>query len=313
MKLNILLIGSGAVGSYYAARLSQAGARVSVLCRSDYDIVKKQGINVTSVSGDYHFTPEAVISNAGEYGSQADYIIVATKVLPEINVPELIKPAVSPATAIVLLQNGIEIEEPVAAAFTDNEIISAIAFISVHRPEYGIIQHMDYGRIVLGMYPSGTSGKADALARLFRNAGVPCDVNPDIVSARWGKLMWNAPFNPISVLAGGATTAEMVESEPTRKVAVEVMKEIAALAEKAGHPIPVSTIDTIITDTKAMAPSKTSMLQDYERGRPLEVDAILGNTIRIAHRLQVPVPYCESLYGLLSLADSINRVKNRLR
>lgn len=309
MKRSILLIGSGAVGSYYAARLAQAGAHVAVLCRSDHDVVKKQGITVTSVSGDYHFTPEAVIRSAVEFGSQADYIIVATKVLPEINVPELIKPAVSPATAIVLLQNGIEIEEPVAAAFTGNEIISAIAFISVYRPEYGIIHHMDYGRIVLGRYPSGASNKTDALALLFRNAGVPCDVNQDIVSARWRKLMWNAPFNPISVLAGGATTAEMVESEPTRKVAVEIMREIAALAEKAGHPIPPSSIDAIIADTKAMAPSKTSMLQDYERGRPMEVDAILGNTIRIAHRLQVPVPYCESLYGLLSLADLKNRVR----
>ncbi len=307
MKQDILLVGTGAVGSYYGARLAQAGSRVSVLCRSDYEAVKKNGITITSVAGDYQFNPVQVIRDAGEYGEKPDFIIVATKVLPEINVPDLIKKAVYPATSIVLLQNGIEIESPVAAAFPDNEIISAIAFISVHRPAFGVIAHMDYGRAIIGRYPSGTSEQIEALARRFRSAGVPCDIDHDIVAARWRKLMWNAPFNPISVLCGGATTAEMTGSEPTLKLAVAVMTEIAALAEKAGHPVPASAIDKIVADTRSMAPTRTSMLQDYELRRPMEVEAILGNTVRIAHRLNVPVPHCESLYGLLKLADEKNR------
>ena len=307
MATDILLVGTGAVGSYYGARLAQAGARVSVLCRSDYDAVKKNGIAVKSVSGDYHFIPVQVLCKAEEYNGKPDYIIVATKVLPEVNVPSMINKAVSRNSSIVLLQNGIEIEEPVATAFPDNEIISAIAFISVHRPAFGVIEHMDYGKAVIGRYPAGTSEKTEALARLFRNAGVPCDIDPDIITARWRKLMWNAPFNPISVLCGGADTAEMVRSEPTLSLAVAVMKEIAELAEKAGHPVPSSAIETIVANTRSMAPTRTSMLQDHELRRPMEVEAILGNTVQIARRLHVPVPHCESLYGLLKLVDEKNR------
>jgi 2-dehydropantoate 2-reductase len=307
MEPNILLVGTGAVGSYYGARLAQAGAHVAVLCRSDYETVKKNGIEIRSVSGDYHFHPEEVLRDAGDYRGEPDYIIVATKVLPEINVPDIIKRKVCRNSSIVLLQNGIEIEKPVASSFPDNEIISAIAFISVNRPKFGVIDHKDYGSVVLGKYPSGTSKKIDDLALLFSKAKVRCDIEPSIITARWKKLMWNAPFNPISVLCGGANTVEMIESEPTLKLAVDVMKEVRELAEKAGHPVPLSNIDKIIRDTRSMAPTRTSMLQDFELKRPMEVEAILGNTLRIAQKLDVPVPHCESLYGLLKLIDKKNR------
>jgi len=307
MNPQILLVGTGAVGGYYGARLSQAGARVSALCRSDYDLVKKNGIAIRSVSGDYHFTPEKVVRAVDECRSEPDYIIVATKVLPEINIPDTIRKKVFPKTSIVLLQNGIDIEEPVASAFPENELISAIAFISVSRPEYGLIEHRDYGSIRLGRYPSGSSEKIELLAGLFRKGGVPCEIDSDIVTARWRKLMWNAPFNPISVLAGGADTREMAESAPALMLARKVMEEIRTLAEKSGHPLPPSIIDGVIESALSMTPSKTSMLQDYELKRPMEVEAILGNAVRIARRYDVHVPHLDSLYGLLSLVDKKNR------
>ena len=307
MEQNILLVGTGAVGSYYGARLAQAGARVSVLCRSDYAIVKKKGIVINSISGDYHFKPADVVRAIDEYRPDPDYIIVATKVLPEINIPDMIRKKVSPLTSIVLLQNGIDIEEPVASAFPENELISAIAFISVSRPEYGTIDHKDYGSIRIGRYPSGVSDKIELLAGLFKKGGVPCEIENDIIAARWRKLMWNAPFNPISVLAGGADTREMTEFAPALILARAVMEEVRTLAEKSGHHIPPSGIDKIFDDTRSMAPTRTSMLQDYEQKRPMEVEAILGNAIRIAQRLAVPVPHIDSLYGLLALMDKKRR------
>jgi 2-dehydropantoate 2-reductase len=304
---NILLAGTGAVGSYYGARLAQAGARVFTLCRSDYATVKKSGIKIKSVSGDYHFIPKQVVRNASDVSIDPDIIIVTTKVLPGISLPDLIGTKVAPETSIVLLQNGIGIDEPAKAAFPDNEIIGGIAFISVSRPEFGLIDHRDYGRIVLGRYPSGSSERTELLARLFRSAGVPCEISADIIGARWKKLLWNAPFNPMSVLCGGADTRELIESAPTCKLARDVMNEVIMLAEKAGHTLPRSAIDTIISDTRSMAPSKTSMLQDFEKKRPMEVEAILGNAIRIATELSLPVPHMESLYGLLTLVDMKNR------
>ncbi len=307
MNSNIVLVGTGAVGSYFAGRLSQAGARVSALCRSDYDIVRAQGITVQSVAGDFHFMPAEVMKSMDEYGRKPGYIIVSTKVLPEIDIPDLIKSKVYPGTSIVLLQNGINIEEVVAAAFPDNEIISAIAFISVSRPAPGLIDHKDYGRLIIGTYPSGTSDKTGFLADMFKKTGVRCDVDPDIITARWKKLMWNAPFNPMSVLCGGVDTREMMESEQLVSISRDIMNEILLLAEKTGHPVVPSIIDSILSDTRAMAPSKTSMLQDYENRRPLEVDAILGNAVRIARRYGVSAPRLETLYGLLKLADHKNR------
>ncbi|TFH43736.1 MAG: 2-dehydropantoate 2-reductase [Chrysiogenales bacterium] len=303
----ILLVGTGAVGGYYGGRLAQAGARVSALCRSDYDEVKKKGISVSSISGDFHFSPDRVIRDSDGYHDEPDYLIVAVKALPDIDLPALIGGGVGIRTSIVLLQNGIDIEDQIASSFPENELISALAFICASRPRYGHVEHQDFGKIAIGRYPSGTSEKVERLAGLFSRTVVPCSVENDIVLARWKKLLWNAPLNPISVLTGGANTKEIMESGPALDLVRGVMEEVILLAENAGKHVPRSLIDDNIRDTLAMKPFKTSMLQDFEEKRPMEVESILGNALRIARRQGAPVPRLESLYGLLSLADSMIR------
>jgi 2-dehydropantoate 2-reductase len=303
MKPRILVVGTGAIGGFYGGKLAQAGASVSTLCRSDYEVVKSKGITVTSILGDFHFTPEKVIRDLGEYGPLSDYILVGLKVLPEIDTAEIIKEVVGPETAIVLLQNGVEIEEPVAQAYPDNEIISGLAFICATRTSPGHIDHTDFGRVVIGRYPAGTSVKAEKLARLFNEAGLKCEMTEDAVTARWRKLVWNAPFNPISVLGGGADTKTMMENPESLELARKVMEEVCRTAEAAGHPLPEEVVQQNIDGTRAMAPYKSSMLVDFEAGRPMEVEAILGNGLRVAKRHGVSAPHMESLYGLLKLVD----------
>ena len=305
-KPEILLIGTGAIGSFYCGKLHQAGARISAVCRSDYDIVKNRGIQVKSIIGDFNYMPEQVVKKASDYSGRPDYIVVATKVLPEINVPDMIHERVYPGTAIVMLQNGINIEEPVAAAFPDNELISGLAFICVSRTEPGQINHQDYGRLVIGRYPSGISDSVSLFADMLNRSGVTCIIEEDIIAARWKKLIWNAPFNPISVLGGGANTIEMMKSEPTLHLARKVMEEVVLLAERTGHPIPENVIQKNLDDTAVMTPYKTSMLLDYEGKRSMEVEAILGNTVRLAEKHNVPIPHIQSLYGLLSLLNKKN-------
>jgi 2-dehydropantoate 2-reductase len=304
MQPRILIVGTGAIGGFYGGKLAQAGASVSTLCRSDYDLVKSKGIIVTSTLGDFHFTPEKVIRNLGEYGPPPDYILVGLKVLPEIDTAKIIKEVVGPETAIVLLQNGVEIEEPVARAFPDNEIISGLAFICATRTSPGLIDHTDFGRVVIGRFPVGKSVKVDELARLFNKTGMNCEVTEDVVTARWRKLVWNAPFNPISVLGGGADTKTMVENPESLELARKVMEEVCLIAEAAGHPLPGEVVQQNIDGTRAMAPYKSSMLVDFEAARPIEVEAILGNGLRVAKRHGVSTPHMESLYGLLMLVDS---------
>ena len=314
MKINkkirhMLLIGTGAVGGLYGGKIAQTGVRVTALCRSDYAVVKKKGIEVSSIWGDFHFRPERVIRRAGELQEAPDLILVALKVLPEIDAPGLIREAVGPDTAIALLQNGVEIEKTMADAFPENEIISGLSFVCASRTARGKIHHLDYGRLVFGNYPSGISRKVRELCRLFRSVGVPCKDSRDIVRERWKKLVWNAPFNPLSVLGGGITTREIMESREMARLAREIMKEVRSVARAVGHALPLAIVEANIQDTLRMKPYKTSMCLDFEAGRPLEVEGILGNAARAARRERVAVPRLETLYALLAVVDRNNRKK----
>lgn len=308
--VKVLLFGTGAVGGLYGGKLAQAGARVSVVCRSDFSEVSRNGIRIKSVYGDYHFMPEHVVRKSSEYNHRPDYIIVATKVLSEIDVAGMIKDSVHPETSIVLLQNGIDIEKPVAEFFRGNEIISALAFVCASRTGYGFVDHMDYGRIVLGTYPSGVSDKTRLLVEMFKSAGVSAETDEDVIAARWKKLLWNAPFNPLSVICGGADTDEMMKDIRIKKLAERIMREVALIADSDGHPLPAESITKNIHDTERMRPYKTSMLLDFESRRPMEVEAILGNAVRIAEKNNLDIPCLETIYALLDIINRKNLLKS---
>jgi 2-dehydropantoate 2-reductase len=309
---SVLVVGAGAVGSLYGGKLAQAGARVSVLCRSDYSVVKAKGITLSSHWGDFHFTPDNVLRDLSESAAPPDYILVALKVLPNIKVEEIIAKAVGPDTAIVLLQNGVEIEPPVARAFPENEIISGLAFICVTRIAPGRVEHSDYGRLVLGRFPSGLSAKADHLSALFKKVGVSCEVTDDVVLARWRKLVWNAPFNSLSVLGGNADTKKIMEVEATVELARNIMHEVRLIAEADGHSFDAKAIEKNLADTRVMKPYRTSMLVDFSSNRPMEVEAILGNALVAAKRYGLHTPYLETVYALLKLVEASDPSENGL-
>lgn len=301
---NILLVGSGAVGAYYAGRLTQVGFRVASLCRSDYSIVKKKGVEIRSHEEDFVFQPDEVIQQANEYSRKADYVLVCLKVLPSIDQNEIIRAAVGPQTAIVLIQNGINIEKQTAEAFPDNEIISGIAFLAASRIEFGVVSHKGSGTLTIGSYPEGISQKTTQLSELFLQAGVSCRVVENIARERWRKMLWNASFNPISVLGGNADSQKMVNVPESEALMRKVMGEVLAVANATGSDLSVDIVDKIIAGTRKMNAFKTSMLVDFEAGRAMEIDAILGNSIQIAEELNVDTPYMKSLFGLLKLNAS---------
>lgn len=309
----VLVIGTGAIGGFYGGKLAQAGAQVSVVARSDYAEVKQRGLSIQSPQGDFRFAPEQVLREPLECHGFPDIVLVATKVLPELSTQDLIRPVVGPDTSVLLIQNGIEIEPPIVEAFPENEILRSLAFIAVSRAQPGLITHYDYGKLTVGRYPRGVSETATVLARLFESVGVPCVVTDDVVTATWQKLVWNVPFNPISVLAGGADTLTLLGHPETALLVREVMEEVCRTAAALGHSLPVSVIDQNLEGTRAMVPYKTSMLLDFEAGRPMEVEAILGNAVRAARRAGVPVPRMETLYALLQLIDRRNRFPEESR
>lgn len=303
--IEILLVGTGAVGSYFGGKLAQTEVRVSALCRSDFDIVRNKGIQIQSYKGDFEFHPAEIVRSARELSVKPDFILVCLKVLPQVNVAEIIKDAVGPETAIVLIQNGIEIEREVDAAFPENEIISGIAFIAVSRLELGVARHTGSGKLTFGSYPQGISEKTQQLSELFDKAEVPCDLSEKITKNRWQKMLWNAAFNPLSVLGGRANSKQMVDVPESEVLVRKVMGEILQLAAATGNKLDESTVNSSIEANRKMRPFKTSMLVDFENDRSMEVDAILGNAIRVAQETNVAVPYLETLYSLLKLQTHV--------
>lgn len=301
--MKVLVIGTGAVGSFYGSLLAKAGAEVSVVARSDYEHVRASGIDVVSDSklGSYHFQPAAVVQGAAELVDKPDYVLLCVKVVEGADRAALLRGALGPKTAIVLVSNGVEIEADIAAAFPDHELISALAFICVTRTAPGKIWHQAYGRLALGNYPSGLSDKTKALCEAFEKSGINAAASSDIVTARWQKCVWNAPFSPLSVLSGGLSTNDILSTqEPLVRA---IMVEIERIAAALGHALPPDIVAKNIDSTYKMPPYKTSMLLDFEAGRPMETEAILGNAVRAGRRAGVDIPYLEAIYALMKLRE----------
>lgn len=298
----ILIVGAGAIGAFYGALLAKAGAKVATVCRSDYGHVKRHGVKINSrILGNWHFYPEQVLASVSDYRDEADYLLLCTKLTPDIDLPELIRPGVGPGTAIVFIQNGVEIEQTLFRAFPDHEVISGLAYICCNRTKPGEISHLAYGRLSLGNLPDGIRSNTQRLCMLFNQGGIECLAVEDIITARWQKCVWNAPFNPLSVLSGGLMTNDILDTqEPLVRA---VMQEICTIAEACGHPLAGDIIEQNISNTHAMPPYKTSMLLDFEQGQAMETEAILGNAVRAARREGVACPHLETLYALMKLRE----------
>ncbi|MBF0157937.1 MAG: 2-dehydropantoate 2-reductase [Magnetococcales bacterium] len=308
--MKVLLIGSGAVGGFYGAHLAKAGAEVTLLCRSDHAVVQRQGIVITSIDPvtkaekTLTFHPHRVIRHSDEYQEQADVILVALKALPEIDLPALLAPALpTNHPRILLLQNGIGVESPVANAFPHHEILSGLAFVCLNRVAPGTIHHLGYGRLTIGRYPMGSSPMAEQLAQRFQVSGIPVQISSQILRDRWQKLVWNAPFNPLSVLGQGATTHDILQCPATAQLAAEIMSEVIAIAQAEGYTLGPELIQKNLNDTERMMPYRTSMLMDYQSHRPMEIEAILGQPLRVAGARGVTAPRMATLYALLQLLN----------
>ena len=292
----ILTIGTGAIGAFYGAKLAQSGAQLHCLCRSDFKEVSQNGFEIKSTLGDFNFKPKKIYQNIEQINEKFDFILVATKVLPEINLSAILKPVIHPDSAIILLQNGIFIEEDIAKTFKNNQIISALAFICVSKSAPGKINHQDYGHLTIGDFANGNSQKIKILGNLFEKSAIKCHISENINFDRWKKLVWNAAFNPISVAFGGIDTRQILNNLQSENLVQNIMKEVVILAAADGHNLPENIISENIKATKDMKPYKTSMLLDFEAGRKMEIAAILGNAIRFAKRKNIEIPNLTKIY-----------------
>lgn len=301
----VLILGAGAIGAFYGGVLARAGCEVSVVARSDFDVISAQGFRIESTLGDLSFRPAQVLRASAEYRGAADYALVALKLVPGVDRVAHLRPVLAPGSTIVLVQNGIGIEEEVAGAFPDRELLSGVAYAAVSREAPGHIRHhSQFTRLVLGRYPRGASPAGERLLALLKQGGTSCAWTDDIVGARWQKCAWNTVFNPISALGGGLGTKDILSGDDQIAFVRAAIAEVCAVAAADGHGLAPDTADQQIAGTLRMPNYVSSMGQDWLAGRPMETEALLGNAVRIARRLGAAAPRLETLYALLRMTES---------
>lgn len=279
------ILGTGALGGFYGARLQKAGLDVHFLLKSDYEQVKKYGLVVESKDGDFNL-PKVHAYNDVEKMPQCDVVVVALKTTQNHLLPKMLPPVVKDNGVVLVLQNGLGVEEKVAEIVNNVTVIGGLCFLCSNKMGPGHIHHLDYGQITFSEYtpnyqPSGITERMQQIADDFESAGISIELAEDLLLARWKKLVWNIPYNGLSVILN-ARTDELMAHKYTSKLVEQLMYEVAAGAKSYGRIISDRFIQTMLDYTVKMTPYRPSMKIDYDEHRPLEIEAIFGNPLRKA-------------------------------
>ena len=299
----IAVIGAGAVGAYYGGRLAQHGHDVHFLLRSDYKHVARNGWTIKSHHGDFKLPPGTMhVYDNVQRMPRADWVIVTLKATANDQLQPLISPLIKDNTKILTMQNGLGNEERLAELFGPQRILGGLAFVCIHRPEPGLIHHMDHGYVRVGEFIETGNEHARAISDMFRKSKVECDVLESLKKGRWAKLVWNVPFSGL----GGAlemATDELLMSRQGQDLVRAIMKEVIAGARGCGVDLSESVIDQRMKETSTMGSYKSSMQIDREARRPMEVEAILGEPVRQAAIAGVAMPITAELYRLATVVN----------
>lgn len=307
------VVGTGAIGGYYGAKLASAGFDVWFVARSDADALRHSGLHVSSVDGDIEL-PVVQVADDPLDVPPVDVVLLTIKATGNASLATLLQPLVGPGTVVVVMQNGFGVDAEVATAVPEAIVLGGMCFICSTRVAPGRIDHLDFGRVTVGEHrpdgaPAGVTDAVQAVVDDLKSAGVEASTRTDLVSARWQKLVWNMPFNGLSVVLDAGTDALM--SDPgTRALATSLMGEVEAIAAAHGHPIGDGFIDRMLANTEAMTPYATSMKLDFDAQRPLELPTIYDAPLEVAAALGVSAPGLTALAAQLHFLDERNRARS---
>lgn len=319
MKIGV--VGCGALGSFYGAKLWKAGHDVHFLLRSDYDVVREQGVQIESPGGNFVASPHA--ARSPEEIGVCDVVLIGLKATANAEFAKLLPPLVGSNTAVLTLQNGLGNEEVLAKLFPAEQILGGLCFVCLNRLRPGFIRHIEHGFVMIGEFQRKPLPRTQAIAEMFQQAGVKCSVSEDLGKAHWEKLVWNVPFNGLGVagLAGiEAMTSGVVPANITRKECLPtdellrdarwtelvrgLMLEVIHAAEMLGHDIPELLADKMIERTRSMGTYRASTLIDFERGQPLELESLFLEPLKQAEQAGAHTPLLKNLCAVLTELDS---------
>ncbi|MBC6475077.1 MAG: putative 2-dehydropantoate 2-reductase [Hormoscilla sp. GM102CHS1] len=298
------ILGTGALGGFYGSRLQRAGLDVHFLVNSDYQQVCQSGLVVESVEGDFTLNPVKAYQDVRQM-PPCDVVVVTLKTTNNHLLPQLLPPVLKDSGVVLILQNGLGVEAEVAKIVGDDRVMGGVCYIGSNKVGPGHIRHLGYEEISLGDYgpdyqPQGITKRMVQIAGDWERAGITIEMATDLLLVRWRKLVWNIPFNGLSVVLD-ARTDEMMASLEIRNLVEQLMREVVAGAERY---IPNSFIDKMLYHTEKINPYNTSMKLDYDRGKPLEVEAIFGNPLRAATSAGADWPRIAMLYQQLQFLNA---------
>ncbi len=323
--MKFLIAGAGAIGAYIGARMAQAGFDVTLFARGPHlRAMQEHGVQVKSSEGD--FTAHPTIAASLEEVGPVDVVFLGVKAhgLPQL-APHL-KSVLGPDTTVVSTQNGIpwwyfqgfggdwdglrlERVDPggvISAAIEAKQVVGSIVYFSTEITAPGVVQHIEGNRISLGEPDGSRSDRLRRIAEAMIASGLRCPVTTRIRHEIWVKVLGNASLNPVSALTR-ATLVQMVRDPGVCSVIRGIMQEVEAVSGKLGMELPVS-IDQRIAGAEKVGEHKTSMLQDLEAGRPMELEALVGAVVELGGRVGLPMTCTRTVYNCTKLlAESASR------
>jgi 2-dehydropantoate 2-reductase len=300
--MKVLVMGAGAVGAYFGARMRASGEDV-VLCARGENLraIRAHGLDINSIRGDLRI--EVTATDTPRDFAHYDLILFCVKAYDTDTAAQAISGCLNPGGAILTLQNGVENEAKLSAIFGRDAVMGGNARVGVEMVAPGKIVHLSTGHIDFGELDGRETDRARKIAAMFQRAGILGEVSADIMTARWDKLIWNGAVNTVATLTR-RRVGEILDDPEGMKLLRTLMGEIVNVARAEGAKISDARIDAYIAHSqKNLRALKTSTQQDLERGKSLEYEALSGAVVRASRRHGISVPAVEAVYTLLRLLD----------
>ena len=307
-RYRIAVVGAGAVGGFYGAKLAYFGREVHFLIRSEEErrAVKRFGLRVKSREGNFRVAKTLAHASTETIGP-CDLVLIAVKATANDALPPLLAPLLRPDTVLLTLQNGLGNEDFLAERYGAERVLGGLCFVCLHKTAPGVIEHLGYGTVSLGEHGGFPLPRTHDIAWEFKRCGINARVVADLGEARWRKLVWNIPFNGMTVLATAqrgrdqppVSTAALLADDDLAYVTRRLADEVIAAARKLGHAIPSDFADLQFKRTAGMGRYLPSTVLDFAAGRPLELEAIWGEAYRRAFNAGAEVGRLETMYHLL--------------
>jgi 2-dehydropantoate 2-reductase len=292
MKIGI--VGTGAIGGWYAALLAEAGHEVHCLARTDFKTIQDNGLTIRNKGQERIVRVTSASPDAGAIGP-CDLIVVTIKSTSNHALPELVRPLLGPTSIVVTLQNGMGNVEALAKLLPVERVVAGLCFVCINRLAPAVIDTSLAGYVRMAAATGSINTAVETCVATFAAAGVDCQAEASLESVLWKKLCWNIPFNGLSI-AGGSITTDLILANPTlNERAYVLMKEVQAAAVARGHGFEEAHIKRQFVVTVGMGPYRPSSLIDFVEGRDVEVEGIWGEPLRRGLAAGVQMPETEKL------------------